>query len=314
MAHNTLLIIPYVLFIIIISLILGKIIGPFIGNLIGYGVPQIEAIFLNKDQMYWWAILWRKFVGGLLSICPGLMLGHEGPCIEMDAMVGQGLAQDFYHGDKEEIRRLQKSGVVAGLSAAFSAPLSGIFFLVEEITFEFEPYVVLSALASSFSADFITLLFFGTKPCLYLPVNGNLPLHAYWISPIIGIILGLLAYVYQYCLLSLKPISAKIKLIPKKYHSIIAFLLIIPIGLWNAKLLGGSHVLINDLYSKNIDLHLNLGTLSFLLLPLTIFLVRFLYSMISYGANVPDGIFKPILVLGAALGVLLDSVLIQGNS
>ena len=32
MAHNTLLIIPYVLFIIIISLILGKIIGPFIGN------------------------------------------------------------------------------------------------------------------------------------------------------------------------------------------------------------------------------------------------------------------------------------------
>lgn len=172
---------------------------------------------------------------------------------------------------------------------------------------------MLSALASSFSADFITLLFFGTKPCLYLPVNGNLPLHAYWISPIIGIILGLLAYVYQYCLLSLKPISAKIKLIPKKYHSIIAFLLIIPIGLWNAKLLGGSHVLINDLYSKNIDLHHNLGTLSFLLLPLTIFLVRFLYSMISYGANVPGGIFKPILVLGAALGVLLDNVLIQGK-
>lgn len=200
------------------------------------------------------------------------------------------------------------------MSAAFSAPLSGIFFLVEEITFEFEPYVVLSALASSFSADFITLLFFGTKPCLYLPVNGNLPLHAYWISPIIGIILGPLAYVYQYCLLSLKPISAKIKLIPKKYHSIIAFLLIIPIGLWNAKLLGGSHVLINDLYSINIDLHLNLGTLSFLLLPLITFLVRFLYSMISYGANVPGGIFMPILVLGAALGVLLDSVLIQGNS
>ena len=57
MAHNTLLIIPYVLFIIIISLILGKIIGPFIGNLICYGVPQIEAIFLNKDQMYWWAML-----------------------------------------------------------------------------------------------------------------------------------------------------------------------------------------------------------------------------------------------------------------
>ena len=106
MAHNTLLIIPYVLFMIIISLILGKIIGPFIGNLIGYGVPQIEAIFLNKDKMHWWAILWRKFVGGLLSICPGLMLGHEGPCIEMGAMVGQGLDQDFYHGDKEEIRRL----------------------------------------------------------------------------------------------------------------------------------------------------------------------------------------------------------------
>ncbi|MGY0337714.1 hypothetical protein [Limosilactobacillus fermentum] len=29
--------------------------------------------------MKWWPVLWKKFVGGLLAICPGLFLGREGP-------------------------------------------------------------------------------------------------------------------------------------------------------------------------------------------------------------------------------------------
>ncbi|WP_251716115.1 ClC family H(+)/Cl(-) exchange transporter [Lactobacillus agrestimuris] len=313
MANNPWLMIPYIILMVLITLVLGKIIGPYLNELTGSGVPQIEAIFINENKMPWWAILWRKFVGGLLSICPGLMLGREGPCIQMGSMIGQGLGEEIFHGDKEEIRILQESGVAAGLSAAFSAPLSGVFFLVEEITFEFKPHNVLSALAASFSADFVTVLFFGTTPCLYLPIRNHLPLQSYWLLPIIGIILGLLAYVYQYALLSLKPLYSKIKLIPSKYHSIIAFILIIPVGLWDAHMLGGSHVLINDLVNRSADTHINMGAWTFLMVPLIVFLIRFLFSMISYGASVPGGIFMPILVLGTSLGVLFASIFIHSN-
>ncbi len=57
----------------------------------------------------------------------------------------------------------------------------------------------------------MTILFFGNKPCLYLPVRGYFPINAYWTLPIIGIVLGLLAYGYQYTLLSLKSIFSKLR-------------------------------------------------------------------------------------------------------
>lgn len=214
MSRNWLLIIPYGLLMVIICFLLGKITGPYLDNLVGSGVPQVEAALLGENKMNWWQILWRKFVGGLLAICPGLMLGREGPCIQMGAMIGQGYAESAFKVDEDEARTLQEAGVAAGLSAAFSAPLAGAIFLVEEITFNFKPDKIISALIACFSADLVTVFFLGTKPCLYLPVKGYLPLTAYIYLPLIGIVLGLLAYVYQFCLLSLKPIFSKLTIIP----------------------------------------------------------------------------------------------------
>lgn len=129
-----------------ITLVLGKIIAPCLDQLVESGVPQIEAIFLNENKMPWWSVLWRKFVGGLLAICPGLMLGREGPCIEMGAMVGQGLAETTFKSDAEELQEMQECRVAAGLAAAFSAPIAGALFLVEEISFDFKPKKVIAVL------------------------------------------------------------------------------------------------------------------------------------------------------------------------
>lgn len=107
MAAQRVLIVPYILLMFIIAITLGKITAPYLEQVIGSGVPQIEAVFLNENKMPWWSILWRKFIGGLLAICPRLMLGREGPCIEMGAMVGQGLAEKVFKSNKENLRTLQ---------------------------------------------------------------------------------------------------------------------------------------------------------------------------------------------------------------
>ncbi|WP_297949557.1 ClC family H(+)/Cl(-) exchange transporter [uncultured Lactobacillus sp.] len=310
MAAKPILILPYIILMVVITIVLGKIIAPYLDQVIGSGVPQIEAVLLDENKMPWWSILWRKFIGGLLAICPGLMLGREGPCIEMGAMVGQGLAETAFK--RENIRTLQECGVAAGLAAAFSAPIAGALFLVEEITFSFKPKNVVAVLAATFSADFVTILFFGNRPCLYLPVNGYLPVKAYWTLPIIGIFLGLLAYLYQYTLLNLKPWFSKIKKLPAAYHSIIPFILIIPVGLFNAHLLGGSHVLIDNIFNLNWNVKIYSGW-DFLLLPVLFFVIRFIFSMLSYGSSVPGGIFMPILVLGALLGIICANLLIKGQ-
>ena len=313
MRQKPIYLIPYVIATLLIVFILGQVIKPVLNNITGSGVPQVEAVMLNENKMNWWSILWRKYVGGLLAICPGLFLGREGPCIQMGAMVGQAFGENLFHADPDDLKRLQGCGIAAGLSAAFSAPLAGVFFLVEEITFNFTPKEVLTALAAAMSSDLMTLFFFGTQPCLYLPLEKSLPLTSYWFFTIMGVALGLLAHLYQYCLLSLKPVYSKLTKIPKIYHSIIPLLLVIPIGLWNATLLGGSHDFISSLFEPIFMKNIQTGTLSLMLLPLIWFIVRFIFSMISYGASVPGGIFMPILVLGALLGVIFAVIMIHFN-
>ncbi|KRM37402.1 chloride channel protein [Limosilactobacillus pontis] len=64
---------------ILVSWLIGQLIKIDLTDLVGSGVPQIEAILLGQHRMKWWTVLWRKFVSGLLTICPGLFLGREGP-------------------------------------------------------------------------------------------------------------------------------------------------------------------------------------------------------------------------------------------
>lgn len=233
--------------------------------------------------------------------------------MQMGAMVGQGLAQDIFHADEKELRRLQESGIAAGLAAAASAPLSGVFFLAEVISFDFKPIQIVSALIASFSADLVTVIFFGLKPVMRLPIKGNLPLQTYWCLPLIGIVLGIFAYAYQWCLLNLKPLFHKIKIIPQAYQSIIPLLLIIPLGLVNTKILGGSHLLITSLFNHQFIASLSKGSTRLAGLAILVFLIRFIYSMLSYGSGVPGGIFMPILTLGALLGVIFANLLVHNN-
>ena len=305
MAAHPRYLLPYLIGTLVIGLLLSRVLKPYLRDLPGAGVPQIEAVLLGEHHMNAGQVLCRKFVGGLLAICLGLFLGREEPCIQMGACVGQLLGEHFTISEKEK-RFLLECGVAAGLAAAFSAPLAGVIFLMEEITFSFQPQGCITALAAAISADFITILFFGVRPCLYLPVHMNLPKESYLWLVVLGIIIGLLEYGYQYTLLNLRWWYSKIR-IPAIYHCLIPLFLVVPIGLWNAKILGGSHVFIAYIASLDKSNHLT-SLLGFLVV---FFLVRFIFSMISYGAAVPGGIFMPILVLGALIGAIAGVVMIH---
>ena len=305
MAAHPRYLLPYLIGTLVIGLLLSRVLKPYLRDLPGSGVPQIEAVLLGEHHMNAGQVLWRKFVGGLLAICLGLFLGREGPCIQMGACVDQLLGEHFTISEKEK-RFLLECGVAAGLAAAFSVPLAGVILLMEEITFSFQPQRCITALAAAISADFITILFFGVRPCLYLPVHMNLPKESYLWLVVLGIIIGLLAYGYQYTLLNLRWWYSKIR-IPAIYHCLIPLFLVVPIGLWNAKILGGSHVFIAYIASLDKSNHLT-SLLGFLVV---FFLVRFIFSMISYGAAVPGGIFMPILVLGALIGAIAGVVMIH---
>ncbi len=305
MAQQPLYLLPYFAFTLLLAWLLHKIMQPDPTDLIGSGIPQLQAILLGQHQMNAKAVLWRRFIGSLLVICPGLFLGREGPCIQMGACIGQIIGEHFQLTAQQK-RFLLECGTAAGLSAAFSAPLAGVIFLVEEITFRFHPRMCMAALAATISADLVTVAFFGVHPCLYLPLQADLPVTSYKWLLVSGIIIGLLAFIYQYVLLNLHWWFSKIPM-PQSYHSLIPLLLVIPIGLWNTKILGGSHGFILYL-TKLPNTH---STSSLLNILLVFLLVRFVFSMVSYGASVPGGIFMPLLVLGALIGGIIGIVMIS---
>lgn len=287
----------------IIALLLAAILVSYLvksdPNIKGSGIPQIEGQLQGELFVDWFSVLWKKFVGGVISVGSGLFLGREGPSIQLGAMIGQGVNERF-DGTKAEEKILLSSGAAAGLAAAFNAPIAGLLFVVEEVHHSFSPLMWLTSLTSALAANLISLNFFGLQPVLFMGKIDPLPLRYYFYLVLLGILLGVLGYVYQIVLLSLPKLYRWTRL-PEQYYGLIPFLLLLPVGYFFPHFLGGGHHII-----------LRFGEEVFpLALLVTIFLLRFIFSMISYGAGLPGGIFLPILTLGSLIGGIYGTFLHQ---
>ncbi|WP_125587662.1 ClC family H(+)/Cl(-) exchange transporter [Companilactobacillus jidongensis] len=291
-ARNNIIIFLALLFLL---LVIGFLVAMFLKkepNISGSGIPQVEAQLAGEMEMDWWSILWRKFVGGVLSIAPGLFLGREGPSIQLGSAIGQG----FSEVTKETgvFRRvLIASGAAGGLAAAFNAPIAGAMFVLEEIYHNFSPLVWVTSLASAVSANFVALYVFGLTPVLNITHKQSLPISLYWHLILLGIVLGLMGRLYQIVLLAMPSWYDKTR-IPRYLQGLVPIILILPIGMLFPKFIGGGNSIITSLNGWGSSMWFLLGLLA----------LRFIYSMISYGSGLPGGIFLPILNLGAIIGAI----------
>ncbi|MEG0372492.1 MAG: ClC family H(+)/Cl(-) exchange transporter [Enterococcus sp.] len=295
---NPLWLIPWAFVMIAFAVTIGALMKSD-PNIKGSGIPQVEGTLQGEIKLNWFSILWKKFVGGVLSVGSGLFLGREGPSIQLGAMVGQGFSE-YTHASTSEKKIFISSGAAAGLGAAFNAPIAGLLFVIEEIHHHFSPLIWLTSLTAALTANLVSLNFFGLKPVLFIADVPSLPLKYYGWLVVLGVILGVLGYVYQIVLLSL-PRWYKHTHLPEHLYGLIPFLLIIPIAFFLPHYLGGGNQIVLMIGQQNLSLTLLLG----------LFLLRFIFSMVSYGANLPGGIFLPILTLGALIGAIYGTILQQ---
>jgi H+/Cl- antiporter ClcA len=153
--------------------------------------------------------------------------------------------------------------------------------------------VWLTALASAVSSNLVALYVFGLTPVLDIPYKFSLPVGMYWHLIVLGIILGLLGRLYQIVILYMPSLYAKTK-IPRSFQGLIPLILLVPVGMMFPKFIGGGNGLIVSLNHMNVGFWILAG----------IFILRFIFSMISYGSGLPGGIFLPILNLGAIIGAV----------
>ena len=267
----------------------------------GSGIPQVEAELKGLMSLNWWSVLWKKYILGILAIASGLMLGREGPSIQLGAVGGKGIAKWLKASPVEE-RSLIASGAAAGLAAAFNAPIAGLLFVVEEVYHHFSRFFWVSTLAASLVANFVSLLMFGLTPVLDMPDHiPQMSLDQYWIYLVMGVILGVSGYLYEKAVLNVSLVYdwiGKHLHLDRAYYPLLAFILIIPIGFYLPQILGGGNRLILSLTEQSFTFQALLAY----------FIIRFIWSMISYGSGLPGGIFLPILALGSLLGALIGTI------
>ena len=281
---------------VIILIITGFIVGIIINKepmSSGSGIPQVEGVILRKLNMNWLNVILGKFVAGVLCIGAGLSLGREGPSIQIGASVAQGFSSIFKRAKLEE-KFLITSGASAGLSAAFNAPISGAIFAMEEVHKNFSPIVLGSALSASIVADFVSKQFFGLKPVFIFDYIKPIPLNNYIYLVFLGIILGVLGVIFNKSLLKTQDIYNNQKLFSIKTRPIFAFLIAGIVGLLLPEVLGGGHSIVESLIGSSFNIKI----------LIIILLVKFIFTMISYGSGSPGGIFLPLLVIGALIGAI----------
>ncbi len=259
----------------------------------GSGIPQVEGEILGKLSQNWKKVLPAKFFGGFLCLLGGLSLGREGPSIQLGAMSGQGISRILDRGKTEE-RYLMTCGASAGLAAAFHAPLAGVMFAFEEIHKGFSVGLMVSVMTASVTADYICSHIMGLDPVFQFELEHVLPQDHYWLLLLLGIILGAAGALYNKVMLKAQDLYKKPKFLNETSRLVIAFLAAGCIGLVMPSVLGSGGDLIVDLTG---------GEMAAGLVALT-FVVKLLFSAVSFGSGAPGGIFFPLLVLGALLGGL----------
>lgn len=257
----------------------------------GSGIPQVEGEVLGKLSQNWKRVLPAKFAGGFLCLLGGLSLGREGPSIQLGAMGGQGVSRFFDRGKTEE-RYLMTCGASAGLAAAFHAPLAGVMFALEEIHKGFSVSLLISVMTASVTADYICSHIMGIDPVFQFELEHVLPQNYYWMLLVLGVILGLLGAFYNKVMLKAQELYKKPKFLNETTRLVIAFLAAGVLGLLMPSVLGSGGSLIVSLTDGEMVLRLVILT----------FVVKFLFSAVSFGSGAPGGIFFPLLILGALIG------------
>ena len=97
----------------------------------GSGIPEIEGALDDVRPVRWRRVIPVKFFGGTCALSSGMILGREGPSVQIGGNIGKMVA-DIFRLPKDASHALLAAGAAAGLASAFNAPLAGILFVLKK--------------------------------------------------------------------------------------------------------------------------------------------------------------------------------------
>ena len=270
----------------------------------GSGIPQVELMVRGQMRMNWLRVLLCKFCGTLVSLSGGLSVGREGPSIMMGAAVGAGVGHLWGERSGQSLPRYLVGGCVAGLAAAFGAPIAGMFFAFEEMKTILSAPMLLFTGVCALSAWFVVQVLFGFG--LVFPFADQPFIHwsQWWIIPAAGVLMGVLGAFYNHVLLRLTLWADGSPLMPRPLRVLLPFMIAgVLLYLCPQVLVGFG---ISTLQLEGLPLPL-LGLFGLLA-------VKMAFSWISFASGVSGGLLMPVLLMGSIGGACMASGLLAADA
>jgi len=233
-----------------------------------------------------------KFFGGLLAIGPGLALGREGPSVQMGAAIAHVVAR-ISGRTWPDCKVLIAAGAGAGLATAFNAPIAGAVFVLEELIRRFETRTAIAALGASAAAIAVARALLGHAPDFEVKPLGYPGVEDWPLFAALGAVAGLAAAFYNSALLATPAAMDRLGRWPVEFRAAVIGAAVGAVAWVTPGLVGGG----DDITQRTLA-----GGATLAILPLA-FLLRFGLGAVSYAAATPGGLFAPLLVLGAQLGL-----------
>ena len=263
----------------------------------GSGIPEIEGALEELRPVRWWRVLPVKFIGGMGTLGAGMVLGREGPMVQLGGNLGRMVVDVFRMRSPEARHTLLATGAAAGLSAAFNAPLAGILFIIEEMRpqFRYNLISIKAVFTGVIMATIVFRIFNGDKAVIEVGKLSNAPVNTLWLYLILGMIFGCIGPLFNTLVLRTQDVFQRIHGGNIKKWVLIGGLIggsCGVLGLIQPTASGGGFNLIPIAAAGNFSV----GLLLF------IFIARVITTLLCFSSGAPGGIFAPMLALGTLLG------------
>lgn len=289
---------------IVIGLV-STLILSFSKNCRGGGIPTSVAILRGLISFHWIKSVILLPISAMLTYLCGIPLGNEGPSVQMGTAIGKGSVKLFSQKHAAWNLYIMSGGASAGFACATGAPVSGIFFALEEAFRRFSPMLIMVASTAVISGTAVMEILckaFGMSAKLFGFENFiHLPHEYLWVPLICGIVCGFSAGAFTWLYTAVnKLITETLSKIPFVIKMVLIFVITGVIGLFFKEVLGSGHSLIDEL----IEGH---GIWYMLLLFL---LIRLILLIFANNIGVTGGLFIPTLAFGAIIGALISRALV----
>ncbi|KAF5859868.1 hypothetical protein ETB97_002359 [Aspergillus alliaceus] len=287
------------------------------------GIPEIKTIlggFVIKHFMGPWTLA-IKSLGLCLSVASGLWLGKEGPLVHVACCCASVIMKPFESLNHNEARKREvlSAAAAAGISVAFGAPIGGVLFSLEQLSYYFPDKTMWQSFVCAMVAA-VTLQAlnpFRTGNIVLYEVTYTRGWHRFEMIPFV--ILGILGGLYGAFLIRLNMKVARWRR-SRSFSRPIAEVVIVAllsalINFPNLFMRSQNSELVHSLFAEcgsgSEDpfglCKTGAASVTTIALLLMAALLGFFLATVTFGLDLPAGIILPSVAIGALYGRALGT-------